>query len=230
MTREQDFVLEESSDPAAVPKRVAMVLHRDSLRVEAAKEEMVMALPHLVLRELIAFELLVAGLAIYSLGFDAPLEQVANSLKTPNPAKAPWYFLGLQELLHYFPPVVAGVLVPLLVVVALIVIPYFGINVRRTRLWDRRDQSAFYGFSAAVLLVLVFLTVFGVWPVVVPSAAVAALMAVSFFYPSEKGRWGWLCRMSLPAWIMIWFVVSATTLTLIGTFFRGPGWSWVWPW
>ena len=52
--------------------------------------------------------------------WDAPLEELANPLQTPNPAKAPWYFLGLQELLHYFPPVVAGVLIPALVVLALI--------------------------------------------------------------------------------------------------------------
>lgn len=230
MIREQDFILEESSDPATVPKRVALVQRRDSLRVEAEAEEMVMTVPHLVLREVIVFELLVAGLAVYSLLADAPLEQIANPLKTPNPAKAPWYFLGLQELLHYFPPVVAGVLVPLLVIIALIVIPYFRINVRRKRLWDRRNQATFLGFGAAVLLLLVFLTVFGVWPIVVPSAVVATLMTVSFLYPREKGWWGELCRLSLPSWIMIWFVICASTLTVIGTYFRGAGWSWVWPW
>ena len=230
MIHEQDFALEESSDPATVPKRVALVQRRDSLRVEAETEEMVMTVPHLVLREVIAFELLVAGLAVYSLLFDAPLEQVANPLKTPNPAKAPWYFLGLQELLHYFPPVVAGVLAPLLVVVGLIVIPYFRINVRRSRLWDRRDQAGLLAFGAAVLLLLGFLTVFGVWPLVVPSSAMATLMTASFLYPREHGWWGELCRLSLPSWIMTWFVICTITLTLIGTYFRGPGWSWVWPW
>jgi menaquinol-cytochrome c reductase cytochrome b/c subunit len=49
---------------------------------------------------------------VISLIWDAPLEQLADPMHTPNPAKAPWYFLGLQELLHYFPPVVAGVLIP----------------------------------------------------------------------------------------------------------------------
>ncbi len=64
-----------------------------------------------------------------SLFWDAPLEGLADPMQTPNPAKAPWYFLGLQELLHYFPPVVGGVLIPTLVVIALIVIPYFNVNV-----------------------------------------------------------------------------------------------------
>ena len=62
---------------------------------------------------------LVIALVCVALFWDAPLEQFANPLLTPNPAKAPWYFLGLQELLHYFPPLVAGIIIPTLVVVAL---------------------------------------------------------------------------------------------------------------
>ena len=67
---------------------------------------------------------------------------LADPMHTPNPAKAPWYFLGLQELLHYFPPVVAGVLIPGLVVLALIVIPYFNINVEAEGFWLRDRQRA----------------------------------------------------------------------------------------
>ena len=70
-------------------------------------------------------------------------------MQTPNPAKAPWYFLGLQELLHYFPPVVAGVLIPdLVVIVALIVIPYFNINVEAEGVWLARTGSGACGSVA----------------------------------------------------------------------------------
>jgi len=230
MMHRKDFVVEGSSDPVAVPKRVALVQRRDSLRVETEPEEVVMTVPHLVLREVIAFELLIGVLAAYSLLLDAPLEQVANPLKTPNPAKAPWYFLGLQELLHYFPPVVAGVLVPVLVIIALVVIPYFNINVRRPRLWSRRDQPALAVFGTVVILFLGLMVAFKVWPIVVPSFVVSTVMAIGFLYPQEKGWWGRTCQWSLPSWIMIWFVTCATTLTVIGTYFRGPGWTWVWPW
>jgi hypothetical protein len=230
MTPQKDILLERSSDPVAVPKRVALVQRHDSLRVELEPEEMVMTVPHLVLREVIALQFLIGALATYSLLFDAPLEQLANPLKTPNPAKAPWYFLGLQELLHYFPPIVAGVLAPLLVLLSLSVIPYFNVNVRRKRLWDRRDRSTFVSFGVTVILLLSFLTAFGVWPVVVPTFAVGACMTVCFAYPRQKGWWGRVCELSLPAWVMIWFVTCATTLTLIGVYFRGPGWSWVMPW
>jgi hypothetical protein len=71
----------------------------------------------------------------FSLFFNAPLEGIADPTHTPNPAKAPWYFLGLQELLHYFPPVVAGVLVPTLLIIALVVIPYFNINIEANGLF-----------------------------------------------------------------------------------------------
>ena len=78
-----------------------------------------------------------SALVLLSLFWDAPLEGLADPMQTPNPAKAPWYFLGLQELLHYFPPVVGGVLIPTLVVLALIVIPYFGINIEAEGFWIR---------------------------------------------------------------------------------------------
>jgi hypothetical protein len=68
-------------------------------------------------------------------------------MQTPNPAKAPWYFLGLQELLHYFPPVVGGVLIPTMVVLALIVIPYFGINIANEPLWARNRRKPPPGHS-----------------------------------------------------------------------------------
>ncbi len=225
-----DFELQRSNDPIAVPKRVALVSRDTSLRVDVDPEEMVMSVPHLLLREAIAFQSLVALLAFYSLLADAPLEQMANPLKTPNPAKAPWYFLGLQELLHYFPPVVAGVLVPALVVVALIVIPYFHVNVRRPRLWERRDRPALLAFGSVVIGLLAVLSFFGVWPVVITSFLLSAVMVACLVRPSETGWWGRVCRLSLPSWIMIWFVACATVLTLIGVYFRGPGWSWVWPW
>lgn len=228
--RQQDFELEKNNDPTAVPKRVALVRRDVSLRVDAESEEMVMSAPHLVLREVIAFELLVAFLAAYSLVFDAPLEQLASPLKTPNPAKAPWYFLGLQELLHYFPPLVAGVVVPTLIVIALIVIPYFHINVRREQLWSRRDRPALLAFGLAVAGLLVLPAAFGAWSIVATSFLVSALMIACFVHPREEGWWGWFCQLSLPSWIMIWFVACATVLTLTGVYFRGPGWEFVWPW
>jgi len=95
------------SNALKAPQRVVFITPKTSAQVKEKAGRQLMSYPHLMLRELIAFEVLTGVLVIVALVWDAPLEQLANPLLTPNPAKAPWYFLGLQELLHYFPPVVA---------------------------------------------------------------------------------------------------------------------------
>ncbi|HET8540021.1 MAG TPA: hypothetical protein VFL83_09145 [Anaeromyxobacter sp.] len=86
--------------------------------------------PYFVRAEFIAGCVLVLILMIWSVGIDAPLEEPADPNKTPNPSKAPWYFLGLQELLVYFDPWIAGVVLPGLIIVGLMVIPYVDPNPR----------------------------------------------------------------------------------------------------
>jgi len=224
------IVVEESNDPIATPRRVALVLPDTRPAVRRSEERYVMTFPHLIVREVILFQLVTIVLSVAALVFDAPLQGIANATETPNPAKAPWYFLGLQELLHYFPPVVAGVLLPGMVVVALVVIPYARVNLSAGPLWTRRGPRALLAVTAAILGVAAFAAVFGCWPVVVPTLAVGGAML------SARGgeRGGRLRRafvgVTLPEWIMTWFVIVASVLTIIGTFFRGPGWSFVWPW
>jgi len=84
--------------------------------------------PYLVRAEFIAGCVLMLFLMVWSVGIDAPMEEPANPTKTPNPSKAPWYFLGLQEMLVYFDPWFAGVVAPSLIIVGLMVIPYVDIN------------------------------------------------------------------------------------------------------
>jgi quinol-cytochrome oxidoreductase complex cytochrome b subunit len=225
-----DFRLEKNSDARAVPKRVAFVKGRTSARVRKEEEEMVMTVPHLVVREVIAFMLMVIVLALLSLFFNAPLEWIANPEHTPNPAKAPWYFLGLQELLHYFPPIVAGVVLPSLAVVALIVIPYFRVNVKRENLWDEdRRRKLILVLSVAGVLSIVLL-VYNVYAMLIPTVIVAAVMVTPAFLRRSRGALGWLGSRPLSWWIMTWFVIMVVVLTAIGTLFRGPEWSWTWPW
>src|ERR1017187_5225609 len=88
-------------------------------------DDRVSSYPNLVAREFLAFGLMLAALLVVSFLFDAPLEELANAGKTPNPAKAPWYFLSLQEMLHYAPPFISGVFIPGLLVVVMCVLPYF---------------------------------------------------------------------------------------------------------
>src|SRR5579859_2731405 len=129
------------SDAQRSPRRIVFITKDTSAKVTGYPSPQVMSFPHLILRAVMVLQALVILLVLLALFWDAPLEQTANPLLTPNPAKAPWYFLGLQELLHYFPPIVAGVLIPTLVVVALIVIPYFHVNIAGRAIWAHRPAQ-----------------------------------------------------------------------------------------
>jgi quinol-cytochrome oxidoreductase complex cytochrome b subunit len=224
------IAVQETSDPLATPRRVALVLPDTRPAVRRSEERYVMTFPHLIVREVILFQIVTIALSVAALLFDAPLQGIANPTETPNPAKAPWYFLGLQELLHYFPPVVAGVLFPGLVVVALVVIPYAKVNLTAGPLWARRGPRAAIAVVAAILAVAAFSAAFSCWPVMVSTLAVGAAMLAARGGERGSGTRRTLAEVTLPEWIMTWFVIVASVLTIIGTFFRGPGWSFVWPW
>jgi len=230
MKSKPDYKLEEAVEVAAVPKRLAFIKKETSAIVKAEEAEQVMSYPDLLWRLLIGFEILVIVLTLISLLANAPLEELANPEHTPNPAKAPWYFLGLQELLHLFPPLVAGVVIPALVVVALIVIPYFEINIKREGMWKNNPGATFLRLSAFTVIVVAGLLLFDAFSIAVPTAVIYVCMVLPYFVKRDKGLIGLFGRLSLAEWIMAWFVLVAIVLTAIGTLFRGPGWEWTWPW
>lgn len=220
-----------SSDAKKEPRHIVFVTKKTSAKVVGERGPQLMTYPHLLVREAIAFQVLVIAMVVAALFWNAPLEQLANPLLTPNPAKAPWYFLGLQELLHFFPPFVAGILIPTLVVLALIVIPYFNVNVEGEPFWARRPAQNLRIVLIVLILLLAFLAVFHAWTIFVPTALVAGLLVFSF--TARERKTGWLHNLGskpLSWWVMTWFIAVAICLTVVGTYFRGPGWSWVWPW
>src|SRR5215831_11175213 len=229
---DKDFVAGVGSDARKNPVRVVFVTRRTSAQVKAQDDPVVQSFPEVLFRAAIAVEALAIALVVISLLFNAPLEGLADPSHTPNPAKAPWYFLGLQELLHYFPPVVAGVLVPTLVVIALIVIPYFNINIEAHGIFlkDRARRSQI--FSMVVAALVIFLLLFDVYVALGPTLIVAAFMVVAAYSspqsPSAFRRY--LASKPLSYWVMTWFLFELVVLTAVGTLFRGPGWSWVLPW
>lgn len=96
--------------------------------VEKLEDDKVLVWPDLVYTELICMVIATFVLVIWSVLLKAPLEQPATSAKAPNPSKAPWYFLGLQEMLVYYDPWMAGVVLPTMILVGLIAIPYIDFN------------------------------------------------------------------------------------------------------
>ncbi|HLV85509.1 MAG TPA: hypothetical protein VKV39_00945 [Candidatus Sulfotelmatobacter sp.] len=232
MADPKDFIAGVDSNAKKSPRRIVFITRRTSAHVKAATEEQIQTFPEVLFRAAVAVMTLAIVLVWIALLFNAPLEGLADPSHTPNPAKAPWYFLGLQEMLHYFPPVVAGVLVPGLVVMALIVIPYFKVNIEAEGLFLRdrkRRLRIFYLFASGLSL---FLLIFRVYAALGPTLIMAGLMlfAAQSSPQSTSRPQRYLAARPLSYWVMTWFLFELVVLTAIGTFFRGPGWSWVWPW
>jgi quinol-cytochrome oxidoreductase complex cytochrome b subunit len=137
-------------------------------------EDEVFTWPNLVFREILLFMATVAVLLVLAIFWNAPLEEIANPVHPPNPAKAPWYFLGLQELVAHS-AFWGGVVVPGLVVAALVLLPYFDRRRRGVGVWFARERK----------------------------------VAITIFT---------IC------------LVTAVTLTVIGSVFRGPNWAFQLPW
>ncbi|MEX2264935.1 MAG: cytochrome C [Bryobacteraceae bacterium] len=131
--------------------------------------------PFLLRIEFLAAIIVTVILVVWSITLNAPLEEPANPTLTMNPSKAPWYFLGLQEMLVYFDPWMAGVVMPSLIIGGLMVIPYIDANPL---------GNGYYTFKQRKYSILTFL--FG-------------------------------------------FIVLWTSMIVIGTLIRGPGWMWFWP-
>jgi quinol-cytochrome oxidoreductase complex cytochrome b subunit len=120
----------------------------------------VFAWPHLLYRELLVALAVIVVLHIISLVFMAPLEEIADPTRTPNPAKAPWYFLGLQELVHYS-ALVGGVIVPTVLVLALLVVPYVDRSPAGSGQWFAPERRMANRIFTALAAIFVGLTIIG---------------------------------------------------------------------
>ena len=122
--------------------------------IEKQESDRVWVWPDLVYTELISLILCTAILVVWSIGLEAPIEQPANPAATPNPSKAPWYFLGLQEMLVYFDPWLAGVVLPSLIIVGLMAIPYVDTNPKGNGYYtfnERKAEIVIFLFGFVVL-------------------------------------------------------------------------------
>jgi hypothetical protein len=116
--------------------------------LEKLDDEKVLVWPDLVYTELICMVIATVVLVVWSILLKAPLEQPATSAKAPNPSKAPWYFLGLQEMLVYFDPWMAGVVLPTMIIVGLMALPYIDFN---------REGNGYFTFAQRKFAVIVFM-------------------------------------------------------------------------
>ncbi|HXT00908.1 MAG TPA: cytochrome b N-terminal domain-containing protein [Elusimicrobiota bacterium] len=146
---------------------ILLILHFWRIRKDSfsaapykADEEKVDVWPHLVKREYIGAAGTTLFIMIWSILQNAPLESIANPNVTPNPSKAPWYFVGLQELLVYFDPWIAGVLLPGLIIVGLIAIPYIDTNPKGVGYYawkERKFANTMFMLGIVMWFVLIYI-------------------------------------------------------------------------
>ncbi len=207
-----------------------------------APEEEVPSWPHLLFRLVVLFGVVLAVVMFLGVLFDAPLEELANFTHPPNPAKAPWYFLGLQELVSYS-ALVGGVVVPGLLILGLMSIPYVDQAFEGEGVWftsARGKRLALWSVlaTAPFTVLLIFVNarvgvrhVFPNAPQVLAdllNPATLLLVGIALFSLLVGRRTG-SRRMAAIA-LFSCFVSAYILLMVIGTFFRGPNWDWVWPW
>lgn len=201
--------------------------------------------PHLVNREFVVAVTLLAVIFIISSLFDAPLRERANPAFSPNPAKAPWYFMGLQELLIHFHPAFAVFVLPATVFAAAVCMPYVKSSDTNHGIWFlsvNGISSAKAAVAAGALFTVIFITVSellpdpeallpGVPPILttglIPFLIMASTMWLFLQYLRKRLS---LKRSELIQAVIILMVVSYAVLTVTGIFFRGEGMNLVWPW
>ena len=144
--------------------------HQNDLRMKAGKplieeedkDVKVLVWPHLLYIEFIVGVFVTAALLIWSIAIEAPLEEPASGTRTPNPSKAPWYFLGLQEMLVYFDPWHAGVVAPSLIIVGLMALPYIDTNKKGNGYYTIAERRfAIGGFNYGFLVLWIALILLG---------------------------------------------------------------------
>ncbi len=147
---------------SARPYRLLALVKQDAVvRVQKEPDDTVMTWPHLLSIEFLAAAVMSVFLLLMGLFMNAPLEELANGNVTPAVAKAPWYFLGLQELLAYFHPTVAGVLVPTFVLVGAALIPFIDRgNIHAIRPSERKTTVVLFSMFCVLGLLVTFVGIF----------------------------------------------------------------------
>ncbi|MEJ5225055.1 MAG: cytochrome b N-terminal domain-containing protein [Anaerolineales bacterium] len=212
---------------------------------EEEKSERVTTIPHLVRRELVYALVWLAALLVFAMLVPAPLEGIANPDVSPNPAKAPWYFLGLQELLLHFHPLVGAIVIPGLALLALFLLPFVDVNLDNVGVYFRSQRGRALSLVAAGLALLLtptwvlmdeYLLDWPAWlpgldPLISNGLIPLALIVLGLFVLDE-----WIVRWlkATPEERILFFAVflfgAFLVLTAVGIFFRGPGMVLYWPW
>lgn len=221
-----------------IRKAGGLVFPRQSGNEPDERPVRVPSIPHLFLRELVVALVLVAAVLVFSVFNDAPLAEPANPGLSPNPAKAPWYFAGLQELLLHLHPVIAVSVIPLVVGIALVAIPYIRYDSDVSGIWFVSQRGRRLGIIAATIALIItpVLLVADEWiaakdkqPAFISSVIsnglipILLLLAVLVLFSWAIKRFFSATTSESVQTLFVLLSVAFGVLTFVGICFRGPG-------
>jgi hypothetical protein len=230
-------------DPSKTYALMAL-MDRSSPQADQGPEDTLFSFPVVLLWEIVILLGLTLGLSLFSLLKQAPLEEIANPMVTTDPAKAPWYFVGLQELLEHMHPTLAGVIIPGLLIGFLILLPYLDSTRSGQGIWfgsPRGRRIVLWTFLYTVIVMPAFILldnafslremlrdVVPLWVAqgLLPAAIIAFLVLLPVFFLLRSRP----SRHELFLALFTVMIVSAVVFTISGFLFRGPGFKLYWPW
>ncbi|MBI5965775.1 MAG: cytochrome bc complex cytochrome b subunit [Chloroflexi bacterium] len=209
------------------------------------KPERVTTIPHLVRREFVFAVVWIAIILVFAMLVPAPLEGIANPDISPNPAKAPWYFMGLQELLLHFHPLFGAIILPGLAILAIFLLPFFDINLTSVGVYFRslRGRSlTLLGIGLALIATPLWVLLdeyvlnwnawLPAWDMLISNGLIPlAIVLLPLIFLDEWMHKTFHADTEERVLFIATFLFTAfIVLTIIGIFFRGPGMSLYWPW
>ena len=227
-----------------VRKAKGLVILRSPDESPDTKGEPVSSIPDLLIREVAVALALLAFILIFSMIFNAPLAAKANPGLSPNPTKAPWYFLGIQELLMHFHPFFSLVIIPLLIGFFLLAIPYLAYGENVSGIWFSSHRGRKIVLVAALVSAPVtslfiaaneYLVDFGTMLPGLPDAVsnglipfVLYLLVLGAFYTMIKNKYS-PSKNEMVLAVFVFLLTAFVVLTVTGIWFRGPGMKLIWP-
>ena len=224
-----------------IRKAKGLVIPRSPEEDPSIQGEMVDSMPHLIVREVALALLVIAIILIIAMFFNAPLAEQANPGLSPNPTKAPWYFMGIQEMLMHFHPVFALLVIPLLLVFGLLLIPYISYEANTTGVWFCSHKG-----RKTALIAVIFATLTTVAAVLLDEFVIAAnqvgpatiinngLLPFAVVFAVYTGFY-FLIKKTFKATnneavqaLFTLLITAFVVLTIIGVWFRGAGMQLMW--
>ena len=218
-----------------IRKANGLVIPKSPTEDPDARGEKVETIPNLIVREVSVALVLLTIILVIAMLFDAPLAGKANPGLSPNPTKAPWYFMGFQELLMHFHPLFSLFIIPLLLTIGLIIIPYFNYQADTAGIWFCSSKGRKMAVIGVVTAILLTVTGILVDEFIIASAQAGPnfisnglvpftiVLAVCIgFYAFIKKKFKATNNETIQA-LFILFITAFVVLTVIGIWFRGTG-------